>query len=494
MKKHYQIHPLSVYDSLAGRKRSFEPLEAGQVGLYVCGPTVYSPVHLGNVRTFVTFDLIYRYLKHLEYSVRYVRNITDAGHLEEDADEGEDKIAKKARLERLEPMQVVQRYTLDFQQVLREFNTLAPDIEPTATGHIVEQIELTRKLLDRGWAYEVNGSVYFDVKRYDKTHSYGELSRRQLDEMIAHTRALQGSQEKKNPQDFALWKKAPPAHLMRWQSPWGEGFPGWHLECTAMSTKYLGAQFDLHGGGMDLKFPHHECEIAQAKGLHGTSPARYWLHANMLTLNGEKMSKSSGNTVLPRDLLSGENPFFKKAFPASVIRFLMMQAHYRSVLDLSDKAIQAAEKGYLKLMKGAEMLQGVHPGQKSDFDVRGWVEQAYEALSDDFNTPLLLAVLFEAVRWITRLTAKTASLNPTDLEHLREKFHTFTFEVLGLKPLPTQSPSEKLPEVVKILIELRAQARAERDWAQADQIRDRLAALGIQLRDEEGETIFSMEN
>lgn len=490
----YEAYPLKVYDSLKGEKRRFEPLHAGRVGLYVCGPTVYSPVHLGNTRTFIAFDLIYRYLKHLGYSVRYVRNITDVGHLEYDADTGEDKIAREARRQNREPMEVVQRYTSNFHQVLQAFNCLPPDIEPTATGHLIEQLDAIRALLEKKLAYQVNGSVYFDLEKYETTHRYGALSRRHSDELIAHSRALQGSAEKRNPQDFALWKKAPPSHIMRWTAPWGEGFPGWHLECTAMSTKYLGAQFDLHGGGMDLKFPHHECEIAQGQGLHGKTPARYWLHANMLTLNGEKMSKSTGHHVLPEELIQGTNPLFESGFHPTVIRFFMMQAHYRGVLDLSEEAIEAAGKGYRKLMKGFESLQELQWAQKSDFDVQAWVDRAYRAMSDDFNSPVLIALLFEALGWINRMKAGTASLDETDLKLLREKFRTFIFEVLGLQAIKAPAQQDKLSAVLALLIELRDEARSQKDWARADRIRDRLEAMGIQLKDGKCDTGFTIEN
>ena len=346
----YQEQNLKVYNSISGNKENFKPINNGYVGMYVCGPTVYSNVHLGNVRTFMSFDMIFRYLKHLGFKVRYVRNITDAGHLENDADEGEDRIAKKARLEQIEPMEVVQMYTVDFHNILNKFNCLPPSIEPTATGHIIEQIDIIKIILNKDFAYEVNGSVYFDVLKFNKTHNYGKLSGRNVEDLIHNTRALDGQSDKKNPQDFALWKKAEPQHIMRWPSPWSDGFPGWHLECTAMSTKYLGEQFDIHGGGMDLKFPHHECEIAQAEACNGHSPVNYWMHANMLTLNGQKMAKSTGNNILPAEIFSGKNDKLNKAFSPSVTRFFMMQAHYRSILDFSSNAIEASEKGYHKLM------------------------------------------------------------------------------------------------------------------------------------------------
>ena len=378
---------LVLYNSLNGKKETFKSILPNHVGMYVCGPTVYSNVHLGNCRTFISFDLIFRYLQHLGYKVRYVRNITDAGHLENDADEGEDRIAKKARLESIEPMEVVQRYTVDFRDTMAQFNALVPSIEPTATGHIVEQIELIKEIIEQGYAYEVNGSVYFDVIKFNKDIPYGKLSGRNIEDLIHNTRTLDGQSDKKNPQDFALWKKAEPVHIMRWPSPWSEGFPGWHLECTAMSTKYLGSQFDIHGGGMDLKFPHHECEIAQAESIHKKSPVNYWLHANMLTLNGKKMAKSTGNNILPGEMFSGENSIFKKAFSPMTVRFFILQAHYRSIVDLSESALEASEKGFQRLIDGISKLERLPIGDKtSDFDLVKWKNKCYAAMNDDFNS------------------------------------------------------------------------------------------------------------
>ena len=377
---------LVVLNSLSGKKEPFEPLKTGYVGMYVCGPTVYSNVHLGNCRTFISFDLIYRYLKHLGYKVRYVRNITDAGHLENDEDVGEDRIAKKARIEKIEPMEVVQLYTIDFHQILDKFNTLPPSIEPTATGHIIEQIELIKEIQSAGYAYEVNGSVYFDVLKYNQTHHYGILSGRKIEELIHNTRILGGQSDKRNPQDFALWKKAQPQHIMRWPSPWSDGFPGWHLECTAMSTKYLGTSFDIHGGGMDLKFPHHECEIAQARAINQHPPVKYWLHANMLTLNGKKMAKSTGNNILPMDIFSGNNDMFEKPYSPQVVRFFMLQAHYTSILDISQDALDASEKGYQRLIEALGRLAKVSPGEYAgDFDTEQWIKKCYAAMDDDFK-------------------------------------------------------------------------------------------------------------
>lgn len=489
----YKSQTLKVYNSLTSKKEIFEPLNEGHIGMYVCGPTVYSNVHLGNCRTFMSFDMIFRYLKHLGYKVRYVRNITDAGHLENDADEGEDKIAKKARLEQIEPMEVVQRYTVDFHNTLQKFNLLPPSIEPTATGHIIEQIEIIKDILEKGLAYEVNGSVYFNVVKFNESYEYGKLSGRKLEDMITNTRELSAQDEKKSPQDFALWKKAEPQHIMRWPSPWGDGFPGWHLECTAMSTKYLGETFDIHGGGMDLKFPHHECEIAQAEASNGHSPVKYWLHANMLTLNGKKMAKSTGNNIFPNEMFSGENEILSKPFTPSVVRFFMMQAHYTSILDLSNDALLASEKGYQKLMDSLELLDKLETSSTSEFDVASWKQKCYDAMNDDFNTPILIATLFEAVKHINLIKEGKESLTEADRNVLKETMNNFIFEVLGLDhKLDAQGDSDKLPGVVDLLIQLRNEARANKDFATSDKIRDQLAALGIQLKDGKEGTTFSV--
>ena len=478
---------LHVFNTLSGEKELFEPIKAPFVGMYVCGPTVYSNVHLGNCRTFISFDLIYRYLTHLGFKVRYVRNITDAGHLENDADEGEDKIAKKARLEQLEPMEIVQRYTLDFHEVLRKFNTLPPSIEPTATGHIVEQVEMIKSILDQGFAYISNESVYFDVAAYNTKfgNEYGKLSGRKLDDLLQGTRELDGQSEKRSPQDFALWKKALPNHIMRWPSPWGVGFPGWHLECSVMSSKYLGETFDIHGGGMDLKFPHHECEIAQCKAANHTEPVKYWLHTNMLTLNGARMSKSTGNTLLPNELFSGENDKLTKAFHPTVVRFFMMQAHYRSTLDFSSDALLAAEKGFERIMEAVELLPSLKFGGKSDFDVNAWKERCNVAMNDDFNSPILISHLFEAVKWINSIHNDKASLTEGDLRILSSTMHTFLFDVLGLQKQEAISSADdsKVDGLMQAIIELRAEAKQKRDLSTADFIRERLSALDIQLMD-----------
>ena len=480
---------LVVYNSLKGEKENFKSILPSNVGMYVCGPTVYSNVHLGNCRTFISFDLIYRYLKHLGYKVRYVRNITDAGHLENDADEGEDRIAKKARLESIEPMEVVQRYTVDFRNIMSKFNALPPDIEPTATGHIVEQIELIKKIIDHGFAYEVNGSVYFDVIKFNEQIPYGKLSGRKIEELIHNTRDLDGQSDKKNPQDFALWKKAETQHIMRWPSPWSEGFPGWHLECTVMSQKYLGSQFDIHGGGMDLKFPHHECEIAQAESIHKKSPVKYWLHANMLTLNGKKMSKSTGNSILPEEMFSGKNKIFKKSFSPMVVRFFMLQAHYRSILDISEKALEASEKGFSRLNDGIQKLDKLIPSSiESEFDTLAWKEKCYNALNDDFNSPLLIAYLFDAVKYINAIINKKQEINYHDLEELKKLIPVFFNDVLGLKSIKT-SDNKQLESVLDLLSKIRDRARDSKDFETSDLIRDSLSKLNIQVNDtNEGST------
>ncbi|OMP30331.1 cysteine--tRNA ligase [Mangrovimonas sp. DI 80] len=488
----YEQQPISIYNSLSGQKEAFKPINDGYVGMYVCGPTVYSNVHLGNVRTFMSFDVIFRYLKHLGYKVRYVRNITDAGHLENDADVGEDRIAKKARLEQIEPMEVVQRYTVDFHNILNTFNFLPPSIEPTATGHIIEQIELIKKIIDNGLAYEVNGSVYFDVLKYNETKPYGILSKRNVEDLIHNTRALDGQTDKKNPQDFALWKKAEPQHIMRWPSPWSDGFPGWHLECTAMSTKYLGEQFDIHGGGMDLKFPHHECEIAQAEACNNHAPVNYWMHANMLIMNGKKMAKSTGNYILPNEIFSGDNPHITKAYSPSVARFFMLQAHYRSVLDFTNNGLLASEKGFYRLMDAINLLDSITPSGNSTFNVLEWKQSCYDAMNDDFNTPILVANLFEAVKFINQLKEGSASITEEDLKTLKETIHAFVFDILGLVNVTAEdSGTDKLSGAVELLIKLRQEARANKDFAMSDKIRDELAEAGIQLKDGKDGTTFT---
>ncbi|WP_440881567.1 cysteine--tRNA ligase [Tenacibaculum sp. C7A-26P2] len=484
---------LKIYNSLSKKKEFFKPVTAGRVGMYVCGPTVYSNVHLGNVRTFMSFDMVYRYLLHLGYKVRYVRNITDAGHLENDADEGEDRIAKKARLEEIEPMEVVQRYTVDFHDVTKMYNFLPPSIEPTATGHIVEQIEMIKEIIQKGFAYEVNGSVYFDVLKYNENHNYGILSGRTIENAIHNTRVLDGQTDKKNPQDFALWKKADDRHIMRWPSPWSDGFPGWHLECSVMSSKYLGEQIDIHGGGMDLKFPHHECEIAQSHTCSGVQPVNYWMHANMLLLNGQKMAKSTGNFILPEEILNGKNDILPKAFSVGVVRFFIMQAHYRSILDFSGDALLASEKGFNRLMEAIRTLKLIKGENKTSyFDLDKWEQKCYDAMNDDFNTPILIAHLFDAVKYVNLLNDKKATISVEDLEKLKNTLNIFTFDILGLLRENSQEESKALEGAVELLIKLRKEARENKNWILSDQIRDELIILGVQLKDGRDGTTFTI--
>ncbi|MGG5578767.1 cysteine--tRNA ligase [Myroides sp. C15-4] len=489
----YQEQQLKVYNSLSGEKEVFVPIHAGKVGMYVCGPTVYNYVHLGNCRTFISFDLVFRYLKHLGYQVRYVRNITDVGHMVDDEDEGEDKIAKRARIEQIEPMEIVQKYTVNFHNILKQFNNLPPSIEPTATGHIIEQIAIIEGIIANGFAYEVNGSVYFDVEKYNTQHHYGILSGRKIEDLLSNTRDLDGQSDKRNPLDFALWKKAEPEHIMRWPSPWGDGFPGWHLECTAMSTKYLGNHFDIHGGGMDLKFPHHECEIAQNEACTGNTPVNFWMHANMLTLNGKKMAKSTGNNILPNELFSGENAVLSKAFAPAVVRFFMLQAHYRSVLDFSDEAILASERGFNRLMEAVKHVQDLPVSAQSTVDIHAWKQQCYDAMNDDFNSPILIAHLFEGVRIVNVIKEGKEQINAADLALFTSLLHAFVFEVLGLESTNIMAANnDKLEGVVSMLIQMRNEARANKDFAMSDHIRDELAKLNIQLKDGKEGTSFSL--
>jgi cysteinyl-tRNA synthetase len=487
---------LYIYNSLSSEKEKFIPIEKDNVGMYVCGPTVYSNVHVGNVRTFMSFDMVYRYLLHLGYKVRYVRNITDAGHLENDADAGEDRIAKKAHLEKIEPMEVVQRYTVDFHNTLNRFNFLPPSIEPTATGHIIEQIEIIKQIVDKGFAYEVKGSVYFDVLKYNQENNYGILSGRKIEDLIHNTRLLDGQSDKKNPQDFALWKRAEPQHIMRWQSPWGFGFPGWHLECTAMSTKYLGKKFDIHGGGMDLKFPHHECEIAQAEICNDSSPVNTWMHTNMLTLNGQKMAKSTGNFILPNDFFTGNSKHLSKSFSAGCVRFFILQAHYRSVLDFSNEALLASEKGYNKLMESIRILETLIPSSNtSDFNVESWKENCYNAMNDDFNSPILIAELFSMVKFINQVKDGSSTVNKKDLKIIINTVNIFVYEILGLQNVNEDANQykEKLEETLELLIKMRSEARANKDFELSDKIRIELDKIGIQLKDSNLGTTFKID-
>ena len=486
---------LKIYNSISGEKETFKTVTKDHVGMYVCGPTVYSNVHLGNLRTFTSFDVIYRYLKHIGFKVRYVRNITDVGHLENDEDVGEDRISKKARIENLEPMEVVQKYTYDFHDTVRKFNLLPPNIEPTATGHISDQIKLIEKIIDKGMAYVVNGSVYFDVFEYSNSNNYGILSKRNLEDLIHNTRSLDGQSDKKNPQDFALWKKAEPKHIMKWNSPWGEGFPGWHIECTAMSNKYLGDIFDIHGGGIDLKFPHHECEIAQSNVCFGTNAANYWVHANMLTLNGQKMSKSTNNNILPDEIFSKGSPLLSKTFSESCVKFFMLQAHYRSVLDLSNDALLAAEKGYNKLIDAINILESLKDfSNNSDFDIKEWVNNCYKAMNDDFNTPILIANIFDAVKFINKVNQGKANISKEDWEVLLSSINSFVFEVMGLKKskLPNNENS-KINDVLDVIFELRDDARKNKNYELSDKIRDMLKNKGISINDSDKDSSFTID-
>ncbi len=482
---------LKIYNTLTRKTEAFEPITKGYVGLYVCGPTVYSNAHLGNARTYISFDIIYRYFLHLGFKVRYVRNITDAGHLEGDLDEGEDKFAKRAKLEQVEPMEIVQKYTVDFHQILSDFNTLPPSIEPTATGHIIEQIEMTQRIIENGYAYVTDGTVYFDVEKFAKAHNYTVLSNRNLDELLNNTRTLGGQDEKKGRLDFALWIKAKPEHLMKWSSPWGVGFPGWHIECSAMSTKYLGPEFDIHGGGMDLIPTHHTNEIAQNIACNHAQPAKIWMHTNMLTVNGQKMSKSLGNSFLPHELFSGNHPILDKGYSPMSVRFFMLQAHYRSTLDFSNEALQAAEKGLGRLFQAAELLTKIQAGSKSTFGVSEYAEKLYAAMNEDFNTPVLIAHLFEGVKLINQLDENKASLTLEDKHAFENIFNSFLFDILGLKS-EVAGGAEKVDELMQLILQIRGEAKARKDFASSDQIRDRLKSIGIEIKDGKEGTSFQM--
>lgn len=483
---------LLVYNTLSRKKETFEPLHPPFVGMYICGPTVYSDVHLGNCRTFVSFDLIYRYLIHLGYKVRYVRNITDAGHLEGDNDEGDDKFSKKARLEQLEPMEIVQRYTVGFHDVLRMFNTLPPSIEPTATGHISEQIEMVKEILDRGYAYEVNGTVYFDVEKYSKEFNYTILTNRNLEDMLNNTRELSGQDEKRGRLDFALWIKAKPEHIMRWPSPWGIGFPGWHIECSAMSSKYLGDQFDIHGGGMDLAATHHTNEIAQSQACNHVQPAKYWMHTNMLTVNGIRMSKSAGNGFLPHELFTGSHDLLNKGYSPMAVRFFMLQAQYRSTLDFSNDALEAAEKGFKRLMNAISLLPKLAASNKKgkNVEIEGLKSRCYAAMNDDFNSPILIAELFEGVRIINSVYDGKIELNQNDIDDLKKLIQDFVFDILGLKD-DNIDESEDFENLIDFVINLRIEAKENKDYATSDRIRKGLESMGIQLQDNKDTTLWT---
>ena len=473
---------LKIYNSLSQKKEDFKTINPSKVGIYVCGPTVYNKVHLGNCRTFISFDLIVRFLKHIGYDVRYVRNITDVGHLEES--EEEDKILKRAKIEKLEPMEVVQKYTNDFREVLNKFNLLSPNIEPTATGHIIEQIEMIEMIIDNGYAYEKNGSVYFDLMNFTKKYKYGKLSNRNLDDIINESRELFGSDEKKNPQDFALWKKASSSHIMKWKSPWGYGFPGWHIECSAMSHKYLGKKFDIHGGGMDLKFPHHDCEIAQSEAAYNQNPANYWVHTNMLTLNGRKMSKSTENFILPENLFSGDSDIIEKGYNPMVVKFLMYQAHYRNTLDLSNESLLASEKGYNKLMQSFSDIDILKPSEKGSDKYKLIVDKCYNSMLDDFNSPKLISHLFELSKLIEDIKKEKEFISKKDIDNLRSYMKIFLIDILGFS---THKNNERKvvnkDKLIDALIDIRDFSRKKKNYEISDIIRDKLNSLGINIED-----------
>lgn len=490
---------LKIYNSLNSKKEVFEPLSPPFVGLYVCGPTVYNEVHLGNVRTFITFDVVYRYLKFLGYEVRYVRNITDVGHLVDDADAGEDKIEKRARLEKIEPMEIVQKYTNNFHDVTKLFNLISPSIEPTATGHIIEQIEMIQDIIKNGYAYEINGSVYFDVKKYAEKYNYGELSGRKLDELIENTREeLEGGTDKKFFADFALWKKASENTIMKWPSPWGIGVPGWHLECSVMSTKYLGKSFDIHGGGMDLKFPHHECEIAQSVGSGNEHPVKYWMHGNMLTVNGTKMSKSLGNSFLPLELIAGNHPLLEKGYSPMVVKFFFLQANYKSTVDFSNEALQAAEKGYTRLMTAIETLEQIKPSATTSLDIDGLISKTNESMNDDFNTPVTIANLFDGVKIINNIKSEKGSINDKDLKRLKALYNNFIFDIFGLEKDNnekdnTKDDGEDIGNVMNVVLSVRKEAKASKNYAMADLIRDELDKIKIKIQDTKDGATWTLE-
>jgi cysteinyl-tRNA synthetase len=485
---------LIIYNTLSRTKEKFEPITKGMVGLYVCGPTVYSDVHLGNCRTFISFDLIYRYLLHLGFKVRYVRNITDAGHLEGDRDEGDDKFAKKAKLEQLEPMEIVQKYTLGFHDVMREFNALPPSIEPTATGHICEQIEMIKEIIAKGYAYVKNGTVYFDVEKYNEKFPYGQLTNRKLEELLEGTRELSGQDEKNGRLDFALWISAKPETIMKWPSPWGWGFPGWHIECSAMSSKYLGDTFDIHGGGMDLQATHHTNEIAQSQACNHKAPVNYWMHTNMLTVNGVRMSKSAGNGFLPGELFTGDHPVLEKGYGPMAVRFFMMQTHYRSTLDFSNEALQASEKGYARLMNAVKLLSNLKTSSSSTSNISALKQKCYEAMNDDFNAPILVANLFEGARIINSVNDRKETITDEDLSVLKNLMHTFIFDVLGLKSELSNTHHDKvLQGVMEIILDIRKEAKAKKDFSTSDKLRDDLVKNKIIIKDTKEGVTWSIE-
>ena len=486
---------LIIYNTLSRKKEVFAPLKAPFVGMYVCGPTVYGDAHLGHARPAITFDLVYRYLKHIGFKVRYVRNITDVGHLEADADEGEDKIAKKARLEQLEPMEVVQYYVNRYRENMKQLNVLPPSIEPHASGHIIEQIEMVKNIQEKGFAYETNGSLYFDVEKYNQSHPYGILSGRKIEDLMTNTRELEGQDEKKNPMDFALWKKAQPEHIMRWPSPWSDGFPGWHMECSAMSCKYLGEEFDIHGGGMDLMFPHHEAEIAQSQIANGKPSVKYWMHNNMVTLNGQKMGKSLGNAIDLQAAFTGDHKLMEQAYSPMCIRFFILQAQYRSTLDFSNEALKAAEKGLDRLLKATETINNLKVGKTSDFDIQELKDKCYAAMNDDFNSPITIANLFDGVRWINSVNDGKASLKADDIKLLKTLYNEFVFDILGLKSEEVAGGNDEIIEkLLKALSNARQRAKDTKNWDEADKIRNDLAHAGIIVLDKKDSISYEFKD
>ncbi len=477
-------HPLIIYNTLTRKKEQFIPFHSPNVGMYVCGPTVYGDPHLGHARPAITFDILFRYLSHLGYKVRYVRNITDVGHLENDEDEGEDKIAKKARLEQLEPMEIVQYYTLRYHKAMELLNVLPPSIEPKASGHILEQIEFVEKILKAGFAYESEGSVYFDVEKYNQKHHYGKLSGRNVEDMLASTRKLDGQDEKKRNVDFALWKKAAPEHIMRWKAPWSIGFPGWHLECSAMGTKYLGEEFDIHGGGMDLMFPHHECEIAQNQAALGKKSVRYWMHNNMITIDGQKMGKSLGNFITLEQFFTGEHPLLTKPFSPMTIRFFILQAQYRSTVDFSSEALEASEKGLERLLEGYTRLQKLNVSENSSVKMEDLRKKCDEAMNDDLNTPIVISHLFEGLKFINLVHDGKETISESDLNELRSLFKLYVEDILGLQTEIEDSKSiEAYQKAIDLLLNIRLEAKKNKDWATSDKIRNELTALGFEIKD-----------
>ncbi len=485
---------LYIYNSLTRKKELFEPINPPHVGMYVCGPTVYGDAHLGHARPAISFDIVFRYLTHLGYKVRYVRNITDVGHLENDADAGEDKIAKKARLEQLEPMEVAQYYTNRYHENMDSLNVLRPSIEPQASGHIIDQIEMAKKILENGFAYERNGSLYFDVAKYNEKHDYGILSGRKLADMLTTTRELEGQEEKNNSADFALWKKAQPEHIMRWPSPWSDGFPGWHMECSAMGTKYLGEQFDIHGGGLDLLFPHHESEIAQSVAANDKQPVKYWMHNNMITLDGQKMGKSLGNAVSLEQFFTGEHDLIAQPYSPMTIRFFILQANYRSTVDFSNEALQAAEKGMKKLFAAMSKLDKLVASEKSDSDIKELRDKCYQAMNDDFNSPILISHLFDGVRIINSVYDNKEMLTADDIELLKKTFNEFVFDILGLKDEDSSGNTELLDDLMNTVLEIRKQARTNKDFATSDKIRDDLENIGIIIKDTKNGVEWGIED